>query len=126
MLVSFETMTAGGEMGALETVEMPRVPVKGETIVFRGPEYGGTRKYHSDEASMFEVIDVQWEIDKSDGEPNPDVTVTCYLRVHEQDEQATTFQARCVCREDHREVDEGDPDTCGSCRGIAWWNKDKK
>lgn len=69
MIVHFETYTDGGEMGVLESVEMARAPMKGETVVLRGEEYGGAREFNSDNATMFEVIDVQTEIVKHEDEP---------------------------------------------------------
>jgi hypothetical protein len=121
MIVQFETYSEDGT-AALESVEMPCVPRKGETVTLRGPLYGGMRRQTSGEGyTMFKVHGVSYDLDVADGKT--DVAITVYLKIHGQDEQVRFFQARCICSEDNRSVDDRNPETCGHCGDLAWWKK---
>lgn len=120
MLIQFETNGLDDSI-ALEAIDMPCVPRKGEVVAFRGPDYGGERRFNTEGVTVFEVVEVSYDMDVADG--TTDVAITVHLKLHEQDEQASIFRKRCSCKEEHREVSKSDPGYCDSCRGIAWWKK---
>ena len=122
-LVHFET-TGTDDNLALDTVEMPYVPRKGETVLLRGEEYGGMRAFNPGyNHTMFEVEDVTYDIDKLEEEQGHDVSVTVFLRLHVQDAETPRFVPRCTCAKDMRVPSQLQADRCGNCGNLAWWKK---